>query len=109
MPPESNADAAATLRWAAPGIAALWEADLSERLSSALEEPQPALAPLAAAVAAVVGVPMAARRYRPVRYALGAGALAAGLGGAWLVHALRDRLRFFEQSQRELSYSSRAE
>ena len=86
----------------AAGIASRWERDLSTEVPAALATPCAPLAPLAAAAAAAVGLPLAAYRVRAVRYALGAGALAAGAGGAWFVHALRDRLRFFEASQQRL-------
>ena len=89
----------------AAGIAKLWEEDLSDRLPAALESPRPLLAPLAAAAAAAVVVPLAAYRSRRARYALGAGAIAVGGVSAWFVHALRDRLDFFETSQRRLSAS----
>ena len=85
-----------------PGIRALWNEDTDTLAAFALEEPPSAsLAPRAAAAASVVALPFAAWRYRAVRYGLGGIVLGAAAGGAWLTLALRNRLRFFEQSQRE--------
>ena len=45
-------------------------------------------------------------RSRMVRYAVGATGLAFGAGAAWLVVALRDRLDYYQRSQRELAAGS---
>jgi hypothetical protein len=86
----------------AAGIVRLWERDLTDELPAALVTPGPPLAPLVGGAAALVGVPVLAYRSRAARLAIGGGLLAAGAGAGWLVHALRDRLRFFQQSQAAL-------
>ena len=83
------------------GIAAVWHEDTSARLAHALEEPRPPIGTHLAMAAAAVALPIGAYRYRVVRYAMGAGTLAVAGGGAWFVNALRDRLAFYERSQRE--------
>ena len=83
------------------GIKEAWEQEESgraARVAAALEEPRvshlPALGGTAVGAAAFV-------KSRTVRRVVGTGALALGCGGAWLVWALRDRLAFYECSQRE--------
>jgi pheromone shutdown protein TraB len=90
-----------------PGIARLLQEEVEQegfasRVAEALEHPRAPLLPLVGATAACVGLPVAAYRSRVVRRVLGAGALALGGGAAWLVYALRDRINFYERSQREL-------
>ena len=76
-------------------------------MPAVLEAPRPPLAPLAVAATAAVGLPLALYRSRVARYTLGGGALAVGGGGAWLVHALRDRLQFFTETQQRLQREQR--
>lgn len=47
----------------------------------------------------VLSLPLAAYKYRAVRVGLGVSVGAVLVGGAWFTLALRDRLRFFEESQ----------
>lgn len=89
------------------GITELWEHDTASRLPAALETPPPSLVPYAGAAVALVGLPLAARRSRAVRYGLGAATLAIGGGAAWFVTALRDRLDFYQRSQLEQQQASR--
>lgn len=86
------------------GIARLWEreeAEIAAELPAVLEVPRPPLAPLFTGVGVGVGLPLAAWRSQTVRRALGVGALAAAVATGWLVVALRDRLNYFEESQRK--------
>ena len=85
-----------------PGIVQQWHEDTAAKLPATLEEPPPSLAPLAGLVAAGVGLPMAAYRSRPVRLALAATGLVSLGGAAWLATAIRDRVDFYQKSQREL-------
>ena len=83
------------------GIKEQWERDTAAQLAAALEEPRPSLAPLLSFVAAGIGLPAAAYRWRPVRIGVGVTTL-AGLGGAtWLASAISDRVAFFQRTQRE--------
>jgi len=81
------------------GICDLWDKDTSALCASALEEPRSPVAPRVAAAAMVLSLPLAAYKYRAVRVGLGVSVGAVLVGGAWFTLALRDRLRFFEESQ----------
>ena len=87
-----------------PGITAAWnapEATRREKVAKALEEPPPpsrllALGGGALGLGALVGI----ARSRTMRRVAGASSLALGGGATWLVVALRDRLDYFERSQK---------
>ena len=88
-----------------PGITAAWiapEATRREKVAKALEEPPPpsrllALGGGALGLGALVGI----ARSRTMRRVAGACSLALGGGATWLVVALRDRLDYFERSQKQ--------
>ena len=85
------------------GIEKVWEDDFRpEQLAEACEVPRPPILPLVSGLTAIVGVPYAAYRSRAVRYTCAAGVLVGGGGALWLAAALRERVRFFTESQKEL-------
>ena len=84
------------------GIAAAWEEDTLTRLAAALEEPAVPIGPYVGLVGSGIAVGWGVLRSRAVRYGVGASVIAAGGAAAWFVNALRDRLEFYERTQREL-------
>ena len=88
-----------------PGITAAWnapEATRREKVAKALEEPPPPSRLLALGGGALgLGARVGIARSRTMRRVAGASSLALGGGATWLVVALRDRLDYFERSQKK--------
>ena len=86
-----------------PGIAAGWDAPARSReaaLATALQEPTVSWLPTLGGGVLGIGTAVGLARSRTARRVAGAGMLALGGAAAWLVVALRDRLDYFERSQR---------
>jgi hypothetical protein len=90
-----------------PGIAAVWDdANLDSHRDSALQLPAPPVGSYVLGAAVATAIPAGLVRSPRFRKAFGIGTLALGAGATWLVAALKDRLAFFERSQRELAVQS---